>query len=159
MQKESRWSNIKTIINNIKKDLKEHFAKPIEYEGKQIEDFIGILIKEAYEENPKISYPAIEIQEIDNSENLQYSDNMGEQYSNLSYQITAYTRNIASMQANEAVRLLGTEINKVLGGKNYKMNRLGNPTIAPTITDNTILQYNIRYSTVLSLHDNRLYKS
>ena len=63
------------------------------------------------------------------------------------------------MQANEAIRLLGTEINNVLGGENYKMNRLGSPSIAPTITDNTILQYNIRYSTILSLQDNRLYKS
>lgn len=77
----------------------------------------------------------------------------------MTYQITAYTRNLSSMQSIEAVRLMGIEINKVLGGEKYKMNRLGNPTIKPTITDNTILQYVIRYSGVLSLEENRLYKS
>lgn len=77
----------------------------------------------------------------------------------MTYQITAYTRNLSSMQSIEAVRLMGIEINKVLGGEKYKMNRLGNPAIKPTITDNTILQYVIRYSGVLSLEENRLYKS
>lgn len=77
----------------------------------------------------------------------------------MAYQITAYTRNLSNMQSIEAVRLMGIEINKVLGGEKYKMTRLGNPTIKPTITDNTILQYVIRYSGVLSLEENRLYKS
>lgn len=89
---------------------------------------------------------------------MQYSDNRGEQFSNLTYQITAYTRNIPSMQSSEAVRLLGVEINKILGQK-YKMNRLGSPAIKPMITDSTILQYVIRYSCVLSLEENRIYKN
>lgn len=63
------------------------------------------------------------------------------------------------MQAEEAVRLMGNEINKVLGGENYKLNRLGSPVIKPFITDNTILTYTVRYNGVLSLNDNRLYKS
>lgn len=149
---------MKTIIDNIKRDLKEHFNTPISYEDKILEDFKDILIKKAYEENPKIKYPAIEIQEIDNSESLNYSDNRGEQYSNLGYQITIYSRNIPSMQAEEAVRMLGNEVNKVLGGQ-YKMNRLGNPVVVPMTTDSTILQYIVRYSGVLSLEYNILYKS
>ena len=48
-----------------------YFPKMVYLIKEKLFNFIGILIKEAYEENPKIRYPAIEIEEIDNSENLQ----------------------------------------------------------------------------------------
>jgi hypothetical protein len=123
-----------------------------------LSDFIGITIKEAYEKNPKIKYPMITIEEIDNSEAEQYSSNLGEEFSNLSYQINIYSRDISSMQANEAVRVLGEEVNKVLG-ENLKMVRLGSPAIMPLPSDNTILQYSIRYSCVFDIKRNIIYKN
>ena len=121
-------------------------------------DFIGITIKEAYEKNPKIKYPMITIEEIDNSEAEQYSSNLGEEFSNLSYQINIYSRDISSMQANEAVRVLGEEVNTVFG-ENLKMVRLGSPAIMPLPSDNTILQYSIRYSCVFDIKRNIIYKN
>ena len=120
-------------------------------------DFIGITIKEAYEKNPKIKYPMITIEEIDNSEAEQYSSNLGEEFSNLTYQINIYSRDISSMQSNEAVRVLGKEVNKVLGDK-LKMVRMGSPAIMPLPSDNTILQYSIRYSCVFDIKRNIIYK-
>ena len=44
-------------------------------------------IKEAYDENPKISYPMITVYEFDNSEAREYTSNLGEEFSDIGYQI------------------------------------------------------------------------
>lgn len=115
-------------------------------------------IKEAYEKLPKITYPLITIEEIDNSEDLRYSSNLGEECSSMSFQINFHTRDISTMQANEVVHLISQEINKVLGEK-LKMVRQGSPVIMPLPADNTILQYSVRYSCVFDILRNIIYKN
>lgn len=138
-------------------ELNNHFSEEILYDGKNIKDFIGMTIKEVYEKNPKIKYPMITIQEIDNSEDTRYSSNLGEEFSALTYQINIYSRDISQLQANEVVRLLGSEVNKVLGEK-MKMVREGNPATVTLPSDNTILQYSQRYSCVFDIIRNIIYK-
>lgn len=123
-----------------------------------IKDFIDITIKEAYEQNPKISYPMITIQEIDNSEAEQYSSNLGEEFSNLGYQINIYTRDISSMQKNEIIKKLADKVNNVLGVK-MGMIRNGNPITMLVPSDSTILQYSVRYTGVLDIIRDILYKN
>ena len=74
---------------------------------KDSEDFKNMLVKEIYEENPPIRYPMITIEEIDNSENTEFTDNIGEHISNLGYQINCYSKNTKTMQAPEAARTIG----------------------------------------------------
>ena len=120
-----------------------------------IKDFIDLTIKEAYEQNPKISYPMITIQEIDNSESEQYSSNLGEEFSNLGYQINIYTRDISSMQKNEIMKKIADKVNNVLGVK-MNMVRNGNPITMLVPSDSTVLQYSVRYTCVLDIIRNIL---
>ena len=99
----------------------------------------------------------ITIEEIDNSEARQYSSNLGEEFSNVGYQINAYTRDIPSMQAPEALRIMENKINNVLGVQ-LGMIRNGTPVIMPLPSDNTILQCSIRYTGVLDIIRNIIYK-
>lgn len=99
----------------------------------------------------------ITIEEIDNSEARQYSSNLGEEFSDVAYQINAYTRDISSMQAPEAIRIIADKINNVLGIQ-LKLVRSGNPVTAPLPSDNTILQYSVRYTGVLDIIRNIIYK-
>jgi hypothetical protein len=148
---------IKTLVENIKQDLYNEFNK--EENINLVSAFKGILVKEIYQENPQISYPEITIQEFENSENENYSSNLGEEFSSLGYQINCLAKNTKEMQANEVVRLMGEIVNKVLG-ENYKMKREGISPIIPLPSDNTILQYSLRYTCVLDiLRDNRIYKN
>ena len=137
--------------------MKNEFAEPFEYKGKTIKDYVGITIKEAYEQNPKINYPMITIQEIDNSEAEKYSSNLGEEFSNIGYQINVYTRDIPSMQKNEIMRKLADKVNMALGIR-LDMIRGGNPVTMPVPSDTTILQYSVRYIGVLDILRDIIYK-
>lgn len=101
----------------------------------------------------------ITIQEINNSENTQYSTSEGEQVSDLSYQIDCYSRGTLKLQATESSMLIGKVVNEVLGGKKYKMTRISTPVLMPLIEDNSIIKYSIRYTCVLFLNQNTIYKN
>lgn len=122
-----------------------------------INDFLNITIKEIYEENPPINYPMITIEEIRNSEYLQFTDNLGEHDSHLGYQIDCHTRNLPTMQAPEGARFMGNVVNNLFMNT-YKMVRIGEPVLRPLTTDKTILVYSLRYECVLNLDEDRIYK-
>ena len=117
-----------------------------------------ILVKEVYEENPPIRYPMITIEEIRNSEYERFTDNLGEHYSHLGYQIDCHTRNLSQLKATEAARLMGNIVNELFM-KDYKMARVGEPILRPLPNDKTILVYSLRYECVLGLDENRIYKN
>lgn len=100
----------------------------------------------------------ITIAEIDNSEAEQYSSNLGEEFSNVAYQINIYTRDISSMQKNVIMKKLADKVNNVLGVK-MRMVRNGNPVTMLVPSDSTILQYSVRYTGVLDIIRNILYKN
>ena len=138
--------------------MRVEFEIPIPYENGQITDFLDITIKEAYSQNPKIQYPMITVHEIDNSEAVEYSSNLGEEFSNVGYQINIYTRDIPSMQRTQIMRTLQDKVNNVLG-QTLGMIRNGNPVVATVPSDSTILQCSIRYTGVLDIIRNILYKN
>lgn len=101
----------------------------------------------------------VTILEIDNSENERFSTAKGEEVSNLSYQIDCYSRNTDFLQATESAMLMGRIVNQVLGGSKYKMTRKGTPVVKPLIEDKTVIKYTLRYSCVLVLNTNTIYKN
>ena len=117
-----------------------------------------MLVKEIYEENPSIRYPMITIEEIDNSENIEFTDNIGENISNSGYQINCYSKNIKTMQATEAARTIGFKVNDVFMNQ-YKMARIGQPVLLPMNTDKNVMVYTLRYECAFSLNENRIYKN
>ena len=100
----------------------------------------------------------ITVNEIDNSEAEQYSSNLGEEFSNVGYQINIYTRDIPSMQRTQIMRILQNKVNNVMGVQ-LRMVRNGNPATATLPSDSTILQCSTRYTGVLDIIRNILYKN
>lgn len=98
------------------------------------------------------------MQEIDNSENERYTDNDGEHVSNLAYQIDSFSRSFEEMEAKDLVILMGNRINQVLTGTKYKLTRVGAPTLAPLISDKSIMRYSLRYECSIFLDTNTIYK-
>ena len=115
-------------------------------------------IKEAYDENPKISYPMITIYEFDNSEAREYTSNLGEEFSDIGYQINIYTRDISVMQKNAIMRILEDKVNNVLG-KKLGLVRNGNAVKMSVPSDTTILQCSVRYTGVFDIVRNIIYKN
>lgn len=142
---------IETLIHFIKTELKERFLQ------EDLKELKSVLIKEIYEENPKIKYPAITIQEFENEEDTRYSTNLGEEFSSMGYQINFLARNISSMQANEVVRTMSKITNEILGEK-YKMVRGAISPITPLPSDSTVLQLSVRYTCIYDIKRNIIYK-
>ena len=101
----------------------------------------------------------ITIFELDNSESERFSTATGEKVSNLSYQIDCYSRQTSYLQATDSAMLMGRVVNKVLGGEKYKMTRIGTPVLMPLIQDKTVIKYSLRYTCVLELDTNTIYKN
>lgn len=121
-------------------------------------DYSNAIIKEAYKTLPKLAYPGITVQELDNFENTKFTDNDGEHVSNLAYQIDAYSRSFEEVEAKDIVTLMGNRINEVLTGENYKLTRTGTPTLIPVISDKSILRLSLRYECSIYLDTNKIYK-
>lgn len=144
--------------------MQEKFSIPISIilpTGETVEsrDYLDIVIKGIYDENPKAKYPMITIQEIENSENIRFSTATGEKVSNLSYQIDCYSGNTENLQSTYSAMQIGRIVNDLLGGSKYKMTRIGTPALMPLIEDKTIIKYSLRYTCVLDLSTNTIYKN
>ena len=100
----------------------------------------------------------ITVQEIDNSENTKFTDNDGEHVSNVAYQIDSYSRSYEEIEAKDIVTLMGNRINEVLTGENYKLSRVGTPSLLPVISDKSILRLSQRYEGSIFLDTNKIYK-
>lgn len=100
----------------------------------------------------------IAVQEIENSENSRFTDNDGEHVSNVGYQIDCYSRSYEEIEAKDMVILMGNRVNEVLTGENYKLTRVGTPSIMPIISDKSIMRYTLRYEGSILLDTNTIYK-
>ena len=100
----------------------------------------------------------IAVQELDNTENTRYTDNDGEHVSNLSYQIDCFSRSFEEIEAKDMVILMGKRVNEVLTGENYKLSRVGTPSIMPILSDKSVMRYSLRYECSILLDTNTIYK-
>lgn len=120
-------------------------------------DFQDVTVKGAYDTIPEINYPLITILEIQNTENSKFTDNNGEHVSDLSYQIECCSRNTVYLEATESAMLMGKIVNNLLTGPNYKLNRVGTPSIVPFIADKDVIRYILRYSCSIDLDKNTIH--
>lgn len=100
----------------------------------------------------------IAVQELDNSENERFTDNDGEHVSNLSYQIDCFSRSYEEIEAKDMVILMGKRVNEVLTGENYRLTRVGTPSMLPLISDKSVMRYSLRYECSIFLDTNTIYK-
>ncbi len=146
----------------LKIDIKKEFSKPIvyqelDYKPIELNDFLDVTVKGAYDSVPEINYPLVTILEIQNTENSKFTDNNGEHVSDLSYQIESLSRDTTQLQATESAMLMGKVINNLLTGQKYKLSRVGTPAIAPLPDDKNIIRYIQTYSCSIDLDTNTIY--
>lgn len=121
-------------------------------------EYSNIVVKENYEKYPKISYPIITIQELNNEDVNQYFDG-DEQVSYLSYQIEIRADQNENHTALENVQLIGEKIDEYMKGARYKcMRRIGNFIKAPMKSDNNIIVGYLRYECYVELKTNTIYR-
>lgn len=121
------------------------------------------MVKKAYDIPKKIKYPLIVVTEILNSENTQFSTNEGEHVTNLTYQVETLCEitklsNGKVYSAVDSVTMLGNKVSLLLGGKSYKMVRVGQDVTQPYTADNTVMRNIQRYECCLDLRTNTIYR-
>lgn len=116
------------------------------------------VIKEAYKDFPKGTYPKVIIEEINNSEVFSRSSNQGERTTALDYQITVYSRDTEEYDYVDSVKFIMDIIDDYIA-KNYAMRRLGSRIVKPYLTDNTVMTCIQRYSCVYDKDMQLIYKN
>lgn len=122
------------------------------------DEYNQTIVKEAYKDLPKGQYPKIIIEEINNSEVYSRTTSQGERTTNLSYQITAYSRDMTDYDYIDSARFMMDIVNEYIAG-NIAMRRLGDMAVKPYITDKTIMTCSQRYSCVYDKDMQLIYKS
>lgn len=139
-----------TLIYQIINDIKELFENNNTYND--------ILVKEKYELYPKISYPAITVEEIENEDNARYFDET-ERVSNLGYQFNIYTEQSNDKTAIQNVREIAKILDTYLKGPKYRcLRRIGSLVIAPMPSDDNVMIGYLRYDCCLELNTNTIYR-
>lgn len=139
-----------TLIPQLKSDLTEHFVVQDMYNN--------ILIKEQYEKYPKISYPAITMEEIENEDDNKFFDET-ERVSNLGYQFTIHAEQSSEKTAVQNVRAIADILDTYLKGPRYRcLRRVGSLVIAPSPSDENVMLGYLRYECAIELDTNTIYR-
>lgn len=141
---------METLVYQLKDDLTLLFKDNVE--------FPNMLIKEKYERYPKISYPSITLEEIENEDNERFFDET-ERVSNLGYQFAIYSEQSADRTAVQNVREIAKIVDNYLKGPRYRcLRRIGSLVIAPLPNDNNVIVGYLRYDCSLQLDTNTIYR-
>lgn len=139
-----------TLVNQLKKDLQEYFSDDVNYKN--------ILIKETFEKYPKISYPAITIEEIENEDDNRFFDET-ERVSNLGYQFSIYAEQSHDKTAIQNVREIANLVDTYLKGPRYRcLRRMGSLAITPLPTDENVIIGYLRYECSVQVDTNTIYR-
>lgn len=137
-----------SITNEIIEYLKEqddYFIKPKD-------------IRDSYSDEKPV-FPMILVDEVIN--NTQQMIKGHEIYSNIGYKIEIYTKDIAIDQdtftRSEVALKLGNTINHHIMNQ-FGLMRIGNPTIIPSIDDNSVIRYILNYSGVINNETGFIYQ-
>lgn len=138
------------LIYQLVNDIKELFASNEEYPD--------MMVKEKYERYPKITYPAITIEEIQNEDNARYFDET-ERVSNMGYQFAINSEQSETKTAVKNVREIAKIIDDYMKGPRYRcFRRLGSLAMAPHPNDNNVIVGYLRYECSLELDTNTIYR-
>lgn len=141
---------METLVYQLKDDLALLFQDNT--------DFPSMLIKEAYDRYPKISYPAITIEEIENEDNERFYDET-ERVSNLGYQFAIYSEQSADRTAVQNVRAIAKIVDNYLKEPRYRcLRRIGSLVITPLQNDENVIVGYLRYECSLELDTNTIYR-
>lgn len=142
--------NMIGLINQLVDDVQLEFNTNLDYSD--------LLVKEIYEIYPKISYPAITIEEIENSDNTRYFDET-ERVTNLAYQFVIYAEQSTDKTAIQNVREIAGILDTYLKGPKYRcLRRIGSLAIAPMPSDNNVMLGYVRYNCCLERDTNTIYR-
>lgn len=139
-----------TLVNQLVTDVREAFAINGTYSD--------IVIKEIYEIYPKISYPAITIEEIENEDNQRYFDET-ERVTNLGYQFTIHAEQSRDKTAIQNVREIANILDTYLKEPRYRcLRRIGSLTIVPMNNDKNVMLGYLRYNCCIEVDTNTIYR-
>lgn len=145
---------MRTLLNQLKNDLKELFENNEDYP-----EYKEIIVKKQYEIYPKIRYPMITIQELNNEDTLRYRNDSGEQVSYLGYQIRIDCEQNETHSALENVEIIGDIIDDYLKGEKYWcLRRIGNFAKYPMQNDDNVMVGYLRYECNLDINRNTIYR-
>lgn len=139
-----------TLITQLKEDINSYFSGIPEYND--------ILVKEKYDKYPKLRYPGITIDEIENEDDYRYFDET-ERVSNLGYQFDIYSEQSVDKTAVQNVREIAQLLDKYLKGDRYRcLRRIGSLVIVPLPSDDNVMVGYLRYDCSLELGTNTIYR-
>lgn len=139
-----------TLITQLVEDIRALFSNNSEY--------FDMLVKEKYEIYPKITYPAITIEEIQNEDNERFFDET-ERVSDMGYQFAIYAEQSETKTAVQNVRAIAKIIDDYLKGPTYRcFRRLGSLVMVPQPSDNNVIIGYLRYECSLELNTNTIYR-
>lgn len=141
---------METLITQLKDDVQTYFT------GNP--DYSDILVKEQYERYPKLKYPGITIEEIENEDNSRYFDET-ERVSDLGYQFNIYSEQSVDKTAVQNVREIARLLDLYLKGSRYRcLRRIGSLVIVPLQSDDNVMVGYLRYDCSLELGTNTIYR-
>lgn len=150
------------MITQLKNDLYELFSDNTiisEYYENYNDEYKDIVIKEKYEKYPKISYPMITIEEINNEDINRYYDDSGENVSYLAYQFNINAEQDTNYTAVENVTIIARIIDTYLKGERYRcLRRIGSLVKKPLSTDDNVMTGYLRYDCNLDIKNNVIYR-
>jgi len=139
-----------TLINQLKTDIKEYFNN--------IDEYNNILVKELYEKYPKISYPGITIEELENEDNERFFDET-ERVADLGYQFAIHAEQSVNKTAVQNVRAIAGLLDQYLKGPEYRcLRRVGSLVIIPLKSDENVMVGYLRYECSVELNTNTIYR-
>lgn len=141
---------METLITQLKDDISSYF--------KSNQDYSDILVKEQYERYPKLKYPGITIEEIENEDDYRYFDET-ERVSSLGYQFNIYSEQSIDKTAVQNVREIAKQLDTYLKGDRYRcLRRIGSLVIAPLPSDDNVMVGYLRYDCSLEIGTNTIYR-
>lgn len=141
---------METLINQLVEDVQKTFATT--------DNYSDVIVKEIYEIYPKISYPAITIEEIENEDNQQFFDET-ERVTNLGYQFTIHAEQSRDKTAIQNVREIANILDTYLKGVKYRcLRRVGSLTIVPMNNDKNVMLGYLRYNCCVEVDTNTIYR-
>lgn len=141
---------METLVTQLKDDISSYF--------KGSPDYADILVKEQYERYPKLKYPGITIEEIENEDDYRYFDET-ERVSSLGYQFNIYSEQSIDKTAVQNVREIAKQLDTYLKGDRYRcLRRIGSLVIAPLPSDDNVMVGYLRYDCSLEIGTNTIYR-
>lgn len=122
------------------------------------ETYPDMLVKEKYEVYPKITYPGVTIEEIQNEDNKRFFDET-ERVSDMGYQFAIYAEQSETKTAVQNVRAIAKIIDDYLKEPKYRcFRRMGSLAMTPHPNDNNVIIGYLRYECSLELDTNTIYR-